>query len=195
MNFINEERILGIFKQTGVLMEGHFLLTSGRHSDQYLQCAKVFRYPEYTEELSIALSKHFKNLKIDIVIGPAIGGIIFAYEMARCLNAKAMFAERQEGNMVLRRGFYIPEGANILIVEDVITTGGSVKEVIELVKGYKSNVAGVATLVDRSNGTVEFGAEYRAAITLDVKSYTPENCPICKSDIPLVKPGSRSFLR
>ncbi|HHW66302.1 orotate phosphoribosyltransferase [Defluviitalea raffinosedens] len=191
---LNKDRVLEILRETGVLLEGHFLLTSGRHSNQYMQCAKILQYPNYAEEIAKGLAEEFKEDAIDIVVGPAMGGIIIAYELARQLNAKNLFAERENGKMVLRRGFSIPKGARVLVAEDVVTTGGSVFEVIDIVKEQGGEVAGVAVLVDRSNGSVDFGAKLRAALTADIISYEAEECPLCKEGkLPLVKPGSRNI--
>jgi orotate phosphoribosyltransferase len=190
---LSRDRVMEIFKKTGVLMEGHFLLTSGRHSDKYLQCARVFQYPEFSEELARALAEGFKDDKIDLVIGPAIGGIVLSYEMGRCLGVKTIFAERENGEMTLRRGFEIPEGTRVLVVEDVITTGGSVREVIELVRAHGAQIAGVGAFVDRSSGRIDFGVKFMAVVTLEVESYEAANCPICSTGIPLVKPGSRNL--
>ncbi|AGB19146.1 orotate phosphoribosyltransferase [Thermoanaerobacterium thermosaccharolyticum] len=190
---MDRKEIFKILSDLKVLNKGHFLLTSGKHSDTYLQCAKIFQYPEYSILFSKEIVQKFKSEKIDVVIGPAIGGIIFAYEVARQLGAKAMFAEREEGIMKLRRGFEINEGDNVLVVEDVVTTGGSVKEVIEVVKNYNANVVGVACIVDRSNGKVDFGIKFESVISLDVISYESKDCPLCKEGLPIDKPGSRKF--
>lgn len=191
---INKERTIEIFKETEVLLEGHFLLTSGRHSNQYMQCAKILQYPNYAEELAKGLAEEFKEDSIDMVVGPAMGGIIIAYELARQLNVKNLFTERENGKMTLKRGFTIPKGAKVLVAEDVVTTGGSVFEVMDIVKEQGGEVAGVAVLVDRSNGTIDFGTKLRAALTADVISYEAEECPLCKEGkLPIVKPGSRSI--
>ncbi|MFW5649200.1 MAG: orotate phosphoribosyltransferase [Candidatus Alkaliphilus sp. MAG34] len=191
---INRERVIEILEKTGALKNGHFLLTSGLHSDRYIQCAQVLQYPKYTEEICKGLADEFREDNIDIVIGPATGGIIMAYEMARQLGAMAMFAEKEKEKRVLRRGFYVPKGAKVLVAEDVITTGGSVKEVIELIKEIGGIPAGVAVLVDRSNGKIDFGTKLRSALSLEVASYEETECPICKKgNIPLEKPGSRGI--
>lgn len=191
---IKRERVIEILEKTNALKSGHFLLTSGRHSDQYMQCAQVLQYPEYTEEICKGLADEFKSDNVDIVVGPATGGIIMAYEMARQLGTPTMFTERENGKMVLRRGFGIPKGARILVAEDVITTGGSVKEVMELIEEAGGILVGVAVLVDRSNGKIDFGIKLRAALSLEVSSYEDSECPICKEGtIPLVKPGSRGI--
>ena len=190
---MDKQRVMQIFKESGVLMGGHFLLTSGRHSNKYMQCAKVFQYPEYTQELAEKLALGFKDDDVDMVIGPAIGGIILSYEMSRCLGVKNIFAERENGSMTLRRGFEIPKGSKVLVVEDVITTGGSVKEVIDLVNRVGGEVIGVGVFVDRSNGTVDFGVKLHSILSVDVQSYEAENCPLCQNDIPIIKPGSRNI--
>lgn len=189
---MNRERMEEILKSAGALKEGHFLLTSGRHSNQYMQCAEVLKYPHYTEEIAQYMAKGFEDVKVDLVIGPAMGGMIIGYELAKQLKVMNFFTERdKEGKMCLRRGFVIPEGANVVIAEDVVTTGGSVVEVIDIVKEAGANLVGVGVVVDRSNGSVDFGAKTVAAYTADIKSYEPDNCPLCESEVALVKPGSR----
>lgn len=188
-----DEKVLKILKEADVLMEGHFLLTSGRHSDKYLQCARIFQYTKYSEELCKILAGKFKDSEIDIVIGPAIGAIQMAYEVSRHLGVKNIFAERQDGAMTLRRGFSIEKGQKVLVVEDVITTGGSVKEVIEVVNGCGGDIVGVGVIVDRSGGKVDFGTRLESVISMEVQSYSPEQCPLCKENIPIIKPGSRNL--
>lgn len=189
---LNNDQIIKIFTDAGALLEGHFKLTSGRHSNRYMQCAQVLQYPQYTEQLAGHIAEKFKNENIDLVIGPAMGGIIVAYEVARQLNVPAIFSERQDGKMVLRRGFEIKPGQKVLVVEDVITTGGSVKEVIEVVNEMGGELTGVAVLVDRSGGKVNFGAKQEAVLTMDITSWEPEDCVLCKEGkIPAIKPGSR----
>lgn len=188
---MDKNNILEIFKKIGVLMEGHFILTSGRHSSKYLQCARIFQYPKYGEKMANILAQAFSEDDIDIVIGPAIGGIILSYEIARALGVQALFVERENGVMTLRRGFEIPKGSNVLIVEDVVTTGGSVKEVIELVTKGGSTVVGVGAIVDRSNGKVDFGCKFNAVISMEVPSFEQDECPLCKQGLAAVKPGSR----
>lgn len=191
---LNRERVIEIFEKSEVLLNGHFLLTSGRHSNQYMQCAQLLQYPDYAEEISKGLAEGFKNDKVDIVIGPAMGGIIISYELARQLKVKNLFAERENGKMALRRGFYIPKGARVLVAEDVITTGGSVREVIEIVEEQGGEVVGIAVLVDRSNGTIDFGTKLVAALTTEVISYDPAECPLCEEGkTPAIKPGSRKI--
>lgn len=187
-----KERIIEILKETEVLTEGHFLLTSGRHSNQYMQCAKILQYPNYTGEIVGVLAKDYKDLEVDYVVAPAIGGIIVGYELARQLGVKNMFAEREDGQMKIRRGFTLSKGAKVVVAEDVITTGGSVKEVIEAVKDQGAEVVGVAVLVDRSNGKVDFGVKLSSALAVDVQSWEEKECPLCiAGEKELIKPGSR----
>jgi len=188
---MNKETILDIFKETGVMLEGHFLLTSGRHSDRYMQCAKLFQNAQISEMFAKELASKFDN--VDLVVGPAVGGIILAYEVSRQMSVPNIFAERENGNMTLRRGFSVKKGDRILVVEDVVTTGGSVKEVIALLQGLGAQVVGVGSIVDRSNGKVDFGVPYKAVLSMEVVSYAPEDCPLCKSGTPAVKPGSRNI--
>lgn len=189
---MTNERVLEILKEAGVLLEGHFLLTSGRHSAKYLQCAKIFQYTKYSEELCADLAAKYKDQNIDVVIGPAIGAIQMAYEVSRHLGVKNIFAERENGAMTLRRGFSIEKGQRVLVVEDVITTGGSVKEVIEIVKENGGVVAGVGAIVDRTGGKIDFGTPFSAVISMEVESYEKDECPLCKQGIEIVKPGSRA---
>jgi len=189
---MDKNTVLKIFEEIKVIQKGHFLLTSGRHSDTYMQCARLFEHPEYSEKIAADIAEAFKDDNIDVVIGPAMGGIILSYEVARKLNARNIFAERTEGIMSIRRGFDMAPGQNILIVEDVVTTGGSVFEVIELVKETGANIAGVGLVVDRSNGKVDFGYKQHAVLTTEVVSYESSECPICFTDEPLIKPGSRT---
>ncbi|WP_066502890.1 orotate phosphoribosyltransferase [Abyssisolibacter fermentans] len=192
---MKREEIINIFKEAGVLLEGHFLLTSGRHSKQYLQCAKLFQYPKYSEVISKELADKFKDAEIDVVIGPAIGGIILAYEVANQLNVKNLFAERENGQMTLRRGFSINEGDKVLVVEDVVTTGGSVKEVIDIVKEMKGEVVGVGSVVDRSSNNRKFDEELKSVIKFEIETFSSDECPMCKENIPVVKPGSRKVFK
>lgn len=192
MRVILKERAEQILIESNAMLKGHFLLTSGRHSDAYMQCAQVLQYPKYTEELAKDLAESFKDVKVDVVIGPAMGGMIIAYELARALGAKTLFAERENSKMVLRRNFKIAAGANVVVAEDVITTGGSVKEVIEIVKSLGGNLIGVAVLVDRSGGETDFGVKLAACYTAEVVSWEQNSCPLCaEGKLPAVKPGSR----
>ena len=188
---LEQKEILEIFRETKVLREGHFRLTSGNHSKKYMQCAQVLQYPNFTEKLCEDLARRFKGQEIHAVVAPAIGGIIVAYEIAKVLGVRALFTEREDGKMTFRRGFDLEEDENVLVVEDVITTGGSVYEVIDAVKERGANVCGVGVLVDRSGGNVRFGVKTEALISIEIETWEPEECPLCKEGIPIVKPGSR----
>lgn len=190
---LSREEILDILKRTNVWQKGHFCFSSGRHSDQYLQCAQVLQYPDYAALLCGELAQHFREDGIDVVVGPALGGIIIAYEVARSLGIRAMFAEREEDKMLLRRGFQVEEGERVLVVEDVVTTGSSVNEVMELVTDRGGKVVGVGVLVDRSRGRAQFGVKTVSLLKLDLIDYSPAECPLCAQGIPLIKPGSRKF--
>lgn len=186
------EHIMCMFKESGALLEGHFLLTSGNHSNQYFQCAKVLQYPDYAGRLCGIIANHFKDKNIDVVIAPAIGGIVVGKEVARQLGARSIFAERKDGAMQLRRGFEIKKEERILVCEDVVTTGGSVFEVIDIVSKNEGELAGVGVIVDRSGGRVKFPVNDQiACYTTDVVKYVPEECPMCKEGSKPVKPGSR----
>ena len=186
--------IEAILTECQALLHGHFLLTSGRHGDVYMQCAKIQQYPHHMETIAKTVAEGFKNQQVDIVIAPAIGAIVFGYELARQLNAKAMFAERQDGRMTLRRGFEIPRGAKVVVAEDVITTGGSVVEVMDIVRKSGAELLGLGVIVDRSGGYIDLGTKLVSAYSKKIISYTPEECPLCKEGIAIVKPGSRAVV-
>ena len=185
------EQAIEIFKRTGVMQEGHFRFTSGRHSDNYMQCARLFEFPSDSVVICSDVAEFFRDKGIDLVVGPALGGIIMAYEVAKLLNVRNIFAEREDGAMTLRRGFDVTAGSRAIVVEDVVTTGGSVKEVIELLRGHDVDVVGVGAVIDRSNGKVVFDVPFHAVATMDLKSWEPEDCHLCRQGIPLMKPGSR----
>ena len=190
---MNENEILKIFQETEALLTGHFVLTSGLHSDRYFQSAKVLQHPEIAAKLCSQIGEHFRGKQIDAVIAPAVGGIIVTHEVAKSLGVRAIFSERQQGEMTLRRGFEIKKGENLLVVEDVITTGGSVKEVIELVKTRDGNLAGAGCLVNRSGDKVDLGIELYSLVQLTIQTFPPENCDFCKQGSQAVKPGSRGL--
>jgi len=190
MQFARED-VLNIFRETRALLEGHFQLTSGLHSPQYFQCAKVLQYPQYLVGFSEAIADNFSKSEIDVVISPAIGGIVVGTEVGRILNVRTIFAERKEGKMELRRGFEIQHNERVLVVEDVITTGSSTNEVIQIINNAGGKLAGTACIVDRSNGKVKFNAKHFSILTMEVVSYEPADCPLCKAGIKLDKPGSR----
>jgi len=190
---LKPEEILNIFKESGALMEGHFILTSGLHSRTYFQCALVFQYPWHGEILCRDIADHFRDQKIDVVISPAVGGIVFGQEIARQLGVRSIFAERVDGRMTLRRGFHIKPGERVLLAEDVTTTGGSVKEVMRIVEGLNSEIVAVTSVVDRSGGNARFGVPYHSLFQMDVTNFKPENCPMCLEGGHAVKPGSRGL--
>lgn len=190
---MDNEKYLQIFKKTGALLDGHFVLTSGRHSATYFQCAKVLQHPEHLSDIAATIVDHFKEMEIDAVISPAVGGIVIGTEVGRQLGVKTIFAERQDGKMTMRRGFSIIDGEKIFIVEDVVTTGGSVKEVMDVVKAHGGEVVGVGLVVDRSGGNVCLHENQFAVTTQTTVSYAPDEIPADLKQIPIEKPGSRSL--
>lgn len=188
---MTEKEVYDLLVETGAIMNGHFKLTSGLHSPHYVEKFNVLQHPKYTEKLCKALAEHFKNDNIETVVGPMTGGIILAHETGKALNTRAIFTERVDGKMTFRRGFNLHEGERVLIVEDIVTTGGSVQEVIDVVKNFGGVPVAVGMLVDRSGGKVDFGdVPNFALLHMDVETYEPENCPLCKENIPLTKRGS-----
>ncbi|MCX5671828.1 MAG: orotate phosphoribosyltransferase [Planctomycetota bacterium] len=182
--------VLEAFREAKALLEGHFLLTSGLHSPKYLQCALVMQDPARGERLCRQLARAFADDRIQCVVGPAMGGILVAYELARALKARTVFAERQDGRMTFRRGFAIQPGERVLLAEDVVTTGGSLREVQELVTAAGGNVVAICALVDRSSGRdAGFGMPLTSLIKVDVPTCPPEDCPLCRDGVPLQQPG------
>ncbi|HEV7859710.1 MAG TPA: orotate phosphoribosyltransferase [Pyrinomonadaceae bacterium] len=179
------------FKRTGALLEGHFILTSGLHSPNYLQCALVLQYPQEAEAFARAIAAQFQNQRIALVAAPAIGGLVIGYEVARQLKARFIWTEREAGEMTLRRGFTVRPGETALVVEDVITTGGSTRETIKALQKAGARVVGAASIIDRSAGRVDVGVQRIALATLDVPSQAPAACPACARGEQAVKPGSR----
>ncbi len=180
-----------IFREASALLEGHFRLSSGLHSRHYIQCALVLQYPRIAMHLGARLAEAFAGEPIETVIAPAIGGIIVAHEVARHLEVRAIFAEREAGRFVLRRGFAIAPSERVLVVEDVITTGRSTREVIELVRDAGGQVVGVGALVDRSGTALYFGVPLRTLLQLEWPTYPPDECPLCAAGVPMTTPGSR----
>lgn len=191
---MDEKEIIRIFKQEKALLTGHFLLSSGLHSPNYMQCALVLQKPWIAEKLCKALAKKLASYKATAVIGPALGGVLVSYELGRAMKVRSLFAERQDNVFSLRRGFSLKKGEKVIAVEDVITTGKSVREVISLVESFGAKVAAVASVVDRSGGSANFAQDFVSLLAMDIKTYKPESCPICREGkIPLVKPGSRKL--
>lgn len=188
---MDPEKVIDEFKQTGALLEGHFQLTSGLHSTVYLQCARVLQFPEKAEAFGRAIAQQFADSGIQLVASPAIGGIVIGHEVARALSARFIWTEREGGEMTLRRGFTVSPGEKTLVVEDVITTGGSTRETIEALKRAGADVVAAASIIDRSGGSVEVGVPRVALATLKVLSVEPSICDACKLGEPALKPGSR----
>ncbi|HUJ51721.1 MAG TPA: orotate phosphoribosyltransferase [Bryobacteraceae bacterium] len=190
------DQILSAFFETGAYLKGHFRLTSGLHSPEYLQCALVLQYPRHAEHFGRLLATEFRRLEptldVGVVASPAIGGLIIGHEVARALGARFIFTERDaSGKMVLRRGFSIQPGETAVVVEDVVTTGGSSREVIDILKNAGARVIGAGSIIDRSGGAVDLGIPRVALKTLEVVAYREEDCPLCRAGSPVVKPGSR----
>lgn len=188
---MQSSEVIERFKRTGALLEGHFVLTSGLHSARYLQCALVLQYPAEAEAFGRAIAERFRIEGIETVAAPAIGGIVIGYEVARALGAKSIWTEREGERMALRRGFTIRPGASVLVVEDVITTGGSTRETIDVLRAGGARVVAAASIIDRSAGRADVGVQRIALATLDVPAIAPAACPQCAAGIPAIKPGSR----
>jgi orotate phosphoribosyltransferase len=190
--YVNEtDQILGLFRRSGALLEGHFRLSSGLHSSGYLQCALVLQHPEHAELLGQQLAQLARPLRPTVVLSPALGGIVIGHEVARALGVPAIFAERVDGVLTLRRGFMLDAGARVYVVEDVITTGGSTRETMEVARSNGATVVGAGTIIDRSGGPANLGVPSGSLAQISVLNYDPQSCPLCAAGIPLVKPGSR----
>jgi orotate phosphoribosyltransferase len=190
---MEQKRAEALLRSSGALLEGHFLLTSGSHSGRYIQCATLLSRPDLAVEFMEDIAREFKDRGIDTVVAPALGGIIVSYEVARILGARSLFLERENGKMVFRRGFGVETGERVLVVEDVITTGGSVIEVRDEVRKNGAEVAGFASIVNRSGGRFDPGALYYYCTRMDIPIYDSESCPLCRQGEPVVKPGSRNM--
>ncbi len=198
---MTQEDVLKLFEKYGALLTGHFKLSSGLHSGKYLQCALVLQHPDAAEKMAKEIASRFKGEGIDFVIGPALGGVTLAYEVARALGVRGIFTERhpstgsglQDGKMCLRRGFSVGKGEKALVVEDVVTTGGSTKEVIDVIEALGAKTAGVACVIDRSGGKAEFPVRFEALAKIKVETFEESVCPLCKSGVVITKPGSRSM--
>lgn len=181
-----------MFRRSGALLDGHFRLTSGLHSPGYLQCALVLQHPRDAEALGAALGNRVRSLGAHTVLSPALGGIVIGQEVGRALGVRAIFAERQDGVLTLRRGFSLEPGETVLVVEDVVTTGGSTRETMEVARAAGAAVVGACSIVDRSGGNQQLDVPYHALLPMDVRTYTPDACPLCAQGLPVVKPGSRA---
>ena len=192
---MTESEILNIFREHSALLEGHFILSSGLHSDRYIQCALVLQHPRAAERLCAELAAKLRHLGASAVAAPALGGVIVAHEVARALGVRALFSERQNGVMTLRRGFCLASGEPTLVVEDVVTTGGSTRETMKCVEEAGGKIVGIGALIDRSGSAADLGLPKAALVTLTVQNYNPADCPLCKSGTPAVKPGSRTLAK
>jgi orotate phosphoribosyltransferase len=190
---MNSEEVLEHFRHTNALLEGHFILSSGLHSPLYLQCALALQYPADTAKFARAIAEKLSAESFDTVASPAIGGLVIGYETARALNLRFVWTERENGVMTLRRGFTVKPGEKVLVVEDVITTGGSTRECIAAIESHGAKVTGAASIIDRSNGRADVGVRRAALASLEVPSYKPEECPLCAQGEVAVKPGSRTI--
>ena len=187
---MTQDEVRALLVKTGAIMDGHFLLTSGLHSPHYVEKFNVLQHPQYTQRLCEAMAEKFKDARIEIVVGPVTGGILLAHETGKALGTRAIFTERVGGKMTFRRGVSLCEGERVLIVEDIVTTGGSIKEVIDVVKAAGAVPVAVSMLVDRSGGKAAFGdVPATALLTMSVETYTPEQCPLCAKGIPMTKRG------
>lgn len=190
---MQREKVLSLFSEREALLEGHFVLSSGLHSPTYLQCALALQYPADAARFGRAIAKHFANTPIETVASPAIGGLVIGYATASALNVRFIWTERESGVMTLRRGFTVRKGERILVVEDVMTTGGSTRECIDALKKDGAKVVAAASIIDRSNGKTDVGVPRIFLAGLDVPSYAPDNCPLCERGQSVVKPGSRTI--
>ena len=191
MAMTNEE-LMQILTETGAYQSGHFKLSSGLHSGNYIQCSQLLKFPRIAEKVCAEIGELFKDENIEMVVGPAIGGILVAYEGGRALNVPAIFAERENGVMTLRRGFHVEPGTRCLVTEDVLTTGGSAQEVVELLQSKGAEVVAATSIIDRTPGnTIKLKVPFKSLIQLSFPTHNPEECPMCKEGMPIQKPGSR----
>jgi orotate phosphoribosyltransferase len=190
---MDAQSVIERFRQSGALLEGHFRLTSGTHSSGYMQCALVLQHPKDAEALGAALADRFRDTRVDAVLSPAIGGIVIGQEVGRALGVRAMFTERQDGTMTLRRGFTIQPGERVIVIEDVVTTGGSTRETIDVARAAGAEVIAAGAIIDRGGGTqTVVDVPFHALATIDLPTYQPDTCPLCLAGQPVIKPGSRT---
>ena len=187
---VTRDALLDLYRRSGALLEGHFRLTSGLHSPGYLQCALVLQHPQHAEALGRAIADLTRELRPTVVLSPALGGVVIGQEVGRALGVRAIFAERQDGGLTLRRGFIIGEADRVLVVEDVLTTGGSTLETMQVARAAGGRVVGAASIVNRGRD-VELGVPYVSLVRIDLPTYEPDKCPLCAQGMPVVKPGSR----
>ena len=189
---MTETEVLDLFRQSGALLEGHFRLSSGLHSDRYLQSALVLQHPDFAERMGRALGARLEHLQPTAILSPALGGIVIGQEVGRAVQLRALFAERQDGKLMLRRGFTLSPDDRVVVVEDVITTGGSTRETIAVAEASGATVLGAAALIDRGSDPGRLDLPLQALVRMDVPAYPPESCPLCAKGVPVVKPGSRA---
>ena len=192
MASVTTDSVLDRFRQVGALLEGHFRLTSGLHSPGYLQCALVLQHPAQAEACGAEIAGRVRGLEVQVVLSPALGGIVIGQEVGRALGVRAIFAERQDSKLMLRRGFSLAPGERVLVVEDVVTTGGSTRETIDVARAAGALVVGAASIIDRSGGQQSLDVPYYALAAIALPTYQPEACPMCAAGQPVVKPGSRT---
>jgi orotate phosphoribosyltransferase len=188
---MTEQKVLSLMQELGALHNGHFLLSSGLHSDRYFQCARILQFPDLARELGAAIAARFEGAPCDSVVSPALGGILIGHEVARALGRRFVFSERKDGEMMIRRGFQLEKGEKVIIVEDVVTRGTSLLEVVKVVEEAGGVVTGLSSIIDRTSGEVELPMPLNSLARVEVQTWTPEECPLCKEGIELVKPGSR----
>ena len=191
---MTRDELLDLFRRSGALLEGHFRLTSGLHSSGYLQCALVLQHPAHAEALGRAIADRTRSLRPTAVLSPALGGVVIGHEVGRALGVRALFAERQDGELTLRRGFVIAENDRVVVVEDVLTTGGSTRETMQVARASGGQVVGAASIVNRSGGQAEFDVPFASLLDIDLPTYEPDKCPLCAQGLPVVKPGSRPLV-
>ncbi len=187
---LSEEEVRAIFLEAGALLNGHFRLTSGRHSGEYWEKFWVLQWPNHVETLCAEIVRRFRGENIEVVLGPTTGGILLAFEVARQLGVRALYAETENGERLLRRGLQLPAGTRTLVVDDVMTSGGSVKECLDLAAKHEAVVVGAAVLVDRSGGATDFGCRLESLLRVQAATFAPETCPLCATNVPIRKPGN-----
>jgi orotate phosphoribosyltransferase len=188
---MTRDELLDLFRRSGALLEGHFRLSSGLHSSGYLQCALVLQHPQPAEALGRAIAERARELRPTVVLSPALGGVIIGQEVGRALGVRAIFAERQDGALTLRRGFIVSESDRVLVIEDVLTTGGSTRETMQVATAAGGRVVGAGAIVDRSGGTASFNVPFAALLEINLPTYEPDKCPLCAQGVAVTKPGSR----
>jgi orotate phosphoribosyltransferase len=189
---MTSNELVDLFRRSGALLEGHFRLTSGLHSSGYLQCALVLQHPQHAEAIGRAIADRARDLRATVVLSPALGGVVIGHEVGRALGVRAIFAERQDGALTLRRGFIIGERDRVLVVEDVLTTGGSTRETMQVARAAGGQVVGAASIVNRSGGAARFDVPFVTLLEIALPTYEPDACPLCAQGLPVIKPGSRS---